>query len=108
MALKSTYAQRLQDLQEMIDFNAEAEARNPRLRRAVAGFIAPDQQPIGRVVGKRIAPPVGQFPSAVVRAAMDANLHYRTRVPKGIFFYQNHEEMARDRERWALEAIVAR
>jgi hypothetical protein len=32
MALKSTYAQRLQDLQDMLDFNAEAEAGNPRLR----------------------------------------------------------------------------
>ena len=32
MALKSTYAQRLQDLQDMIDFNARAEALNPRLR----------------------------------------------------------------------------
>ena len=36
MALKSTPAQRLQDLQEMLEFNAEAEARNPRLRWAVA------------------------------------------------------------------------
>ncbi len=36
MALKSTYAQRLQDLQDMLDFNAEAEARNPRLRWAAA------------------------------------------------------------------------
>ena len=35
MALKSTYAQRLRDLQEMVDFNAEAERRNPRLREAV-------------------------------------------------------------------------
>ena len=34
MALKSTYVQRLQDLQDMMDFNAEAEARNPRLRWA--------------------------------------------------------------------------
>jgi hypothetical protein len=32
MALKSSYEQRLQDLQDMLDFNAEAEARNPRLR----------------------------------------------------------------------------
>jgi hypothetical protein len=32
MALKSTYAQRLQDLQDMVDFNAAAEAANPRLR----------------------------------------------------------------------------
>jgi hypothetical protein len=35
MALKSTYAERLQDLQEMLNFNAEAELRNPRLRWAV-------------------------------------------------------------------------
>ena len=35
MALESTYEQRLQDLQDMMDFNAEAEARNPRLRWAV-------------------------------------------------------------------------
>lgn len=35
MALKSTHAQRLQDLQDMLDFNAEAEARNPQLHRAV-------------------------------------------------------------------------
>jgi predicted nucleotidyltransferase len=35
-ALKSTYAQRLQDLQDMLDFNADAEARNPRLRRIAA------------------------------------------------------------------------
>ena len=36
MALKSTYGQRLQDLQDMLDFNAEAEARNPRLGRIAA------------------------------------------------------------------------
>jgi hypothetical protein len=36
MALRSTYAQRLQDLQEMLDFNAEAEARNPRIRMIAA------------------------------------------------------------------------
>ena len=35
MALKSTYAQRLEDLQGMMDFNAEAEARNPSLLWAV-------------------------------------------------------------------------
>ena len=36
MALTSSYAQRLQDLQDMIDFNAQAEALNPRLRWLVA------------------------------------------------------------------------
>ena len=35
LALKSTYAERLQDLQDMLEFNADAEARNPGLRRAV-------------------------------------------------------------------------
>ena len=68
----------------------------------------PDQQPIGRVIGRRVSPPPGQFPSAAVRAAMDANLLYRTRVPKGIFVYHNHEEMTRDRELWTLEAMLAR
>jgi hypothetical protein len=45
-------------------------------------------------------------PSRVVREAMDANARYRTRVPKGLFFYESHEQMARDRERWTVEAIV--
>ncbi len=35
-ALESSYAQRLQDLQEMLDFNAEAEARNPQLKAVAA------------------------------------------------------------------------
>ena len=41
MALKSTYAERLQDLQDMLDFNAEAEARNPRLRWTAAQLRQP-------------------------------------------------------------------
>ena len=44
MALKSSYAQRLQDLQDMLDFNAAAEARNPRLRRAVTRLRQQDKQ----------------------------------------------------------------
>jgi hypothetical protein len=39
MALRSTHAQRLQDLQQMLDFNADAEARNPRLRWAVEQML---------------------------------------------------------------------
>lgn len=35
LALKATPAQRLQDLQNMIDFNERAEELNPRLREAV-------------------------------------------------------------------------
>lgn len=67
-----------------------------------------DQQPIGRVVGKRVTPPVGALPSASARAAMTANANYRTRAPKGIFFYASHDEMTRDRDRWTVDAIVAR
>ena len=37
---------------------------------------------------------------------MDANARYRTRAPKGLFFYESHQQMANDRERWTLEAIV--
>ena len=70
--------------------------------------VAPDQQPPGRVVGTRQSPPPGRLPSAVARAAMDANARYRTRVPKGVFFYRNHQEMARDREQWTIDAMVAR
>jgi hypothetical protein len=69
-------------------------------------WISPDQQPIGRVVGKRVAPPPGRVPSATARAAMDANVRYRTRAPKGLFFYESHEQMIRDRERWTVEAIA--
>ena len=39
---------------------------------------------------------------------MTANAHYFTRAPKGIFFYKNHEEMTRDRERWTIDAMIAR
>lgn len=64
------------------------------------------QQPIRRVVGKRVTPPPGTLPTAAVRAAMDARAQYRTRVPKGLFFYENHDQMTRDREKWTVEAIV--
>jgi hypothetical protein len=68
--------------------------------------IPADQQPIRRVVGRRITPPPGVVPTQVTRSAMDANARYRTCAPKGLFFYENHEQMARDRERWAIEAVV--
>ena len=69
-------------------------------------WIPAEQQPIRRVIGKRIAPPPGTLPNAATRSAMDANARYRTRAPKGLFFYESHEQMARDRERWTIEAIV--
>jgi hypothetical protein len=72
------------------------------------GFTSPDQQPIQRTIGRRISAPIGKLPSGEARAAMTANANYITRVPKGLFFYKNHEEMQADRERWTLDAILAR
>jgi len=68
----------------------------------------PDEQPIQRVVGARATPPPGRLPSAAARAAMSANARYRTRTPKGIVFYESHEQMIRDRERWTVELMRAR
>ena len=76
--------------------------------KAAAPYVPPDQQPIQRIVGKRLTPPPGMMPSAEARAAMTANARYVTRAPKGIFFYKSHEEMIRDRERWTIDAVVAR
>jgi hypothetical protein len=69
-------------------------------------WIPADQQPIRRVVGKRVAPPPGTPLSAAARSAMDANARYRTRAPKGLFFYGSHDQMIRDREQWTVDAIV--
>jgi hypothetical protein len=71
-------------------------------------WVPADQQPIRRVVGKRSARPPGTVPDEATRSAMDANARYRTRAPKGLFFYESHEQMARDRERWTIEAVVLR
>ena len=76
--------------------------------KATPSSVPPDQQPIQRIVGKRAPPPPGVLPSPEARAAMTANARYITRAPKGIFFYKNHEEMIRDRERWTVNAMFAR
>ncbi len=67
----------------------------------------PDQQPIGRTVGRRTQQ-TGALPGAVTRAAMTAMAQHRTRAPKGVFFYESAEQMDADRQRWTVEAIVAR
>ena len=78
---------------------------NPRATRPL---VHPDQQPIQRTVGRRVTPPPGVLPGPEARAAMTANARYVTRAPKGIFFYKNHEEMIRDRERWTIDAVIAK
>jgi hypothetical protein len=65
-----------------------------------------DQQPIARTVGRRIAQPAGELPSAQTRSALDSFAARRTRVPKGVIRYRSHDEMQRDRERWQAEAMA--
>lgn len=60
-----------------------------------------------RVVGKRRPPEPGQPPPKASRNAMTAMARYRTRVPKGVFFYASHEEANRDWERWQIETMMA-
>ena len=67
-----------------------------------------DQQPIAKTVGRRAPPPLGTPPTAEARAAWSAMAAYRTRVPKGVFIYDSHDEMTRDRERWETEAVAGR
>jgi hypothetical protein len=66
-----------------------------------------DEQPIGRVVGRRTAR-VGLPPDAITRAAMASMAAYSTGCPKGVFYYDSHEQMTADRLRWTVEAMVAR
>jgi hypothetical protein len=67
----------------------------------------PDQQPIRRTVGRRVARD-GRPLTAADRAALTSLAQYRTRAPKGIFVYHAADEMDADRRRWTVDAIVER
>lgn len=70
-----------------------------------------DQQPIQRTVGKRKSregQPMTDPARAADRDAMTRNTRYRTRAPKGVFFYSSHEEMAADRLRWTVDLMDER
>jgi len=64
-----------------------------------------DQQPIRLTVGRR-RQRRGEVPDAATRAALAQMAQYRTRAPKGVFFYRSHEEMERDRLRWTVAAVT--
>ncbi|HPF25715.1 MAG TPA: hypothetical protein P5528_14215 [Steroidobacteraceae bacterium] len=64
-----------------------------------------NQQPIFRTVGRRRSRD-GQPLSAADRARMNDMARYVTRAPKGVFFYSSHEDMAADRLRWTVDAMV--
>jgi hypothetical protein len=67
----------------------------------------PNQQPIGRTVGRRVARQ-GQPLTPGDRTAIDAMARFRTRAPKGVFIYYSAEEMDSDRLRWTVDAVVER
>lgn len=62
-----------------------------------------DQQPIRLTVGRRRQ---RDTTDAAVRAANARMGDYRTRAPKGVFFYRSSEEMDADRLRWTVAAVV--
>jgi hypothetical protein len=69
-------------------------------------LVLPDQQPIGRTVGRRTQAPAGVPPSREARDALDSLANRLTCAPKGVYRYANHDEMERDRERWRVLAVV--
>jgi hypothetical protein len=66
-----------------------------------------DQQPIRRTVDRRQARD-GRALSPADRAAMTRMAQYRTRAPKGVFVYYSAEEMNAARDRWVVDAMVAK
>lgn len=66
-----------------------------------------DEQPIQRTVGRRQARD-GRALAPADRAAMTRMAQYRTRVPKGVFIYYSAAEMNADRERWTIDAVIAK
>lgn len=67
-----------------------------------------DQQPISRIVGRRVSPGAGAPSDQATRTAMTRMAQYRTRAPKGVYFYASHAQMEADRLRWTVDAVVER
>jgi hypothetical protein len=66
-----------------------------------------DQQPLARTIGRRKARD-GRPLTSEDRAALARNAQYRTRAPKGVYIYYSAAEMDADRQRWTVDAIVAK
>ncbi len=59
-----------------------------------------------RVIGKRTQLPYGlEHPTKKEREWLISLSKFRTRVPKGIFRYKNHEEANKDWDRWIVEKL---
>ena len=61
-----------------------------------------------RIVGRRSRRPFGRPPDAETWAALARMARYVTRAPKGVFIYRSHEEANADRDRWTVDAVVAK
>jgi hypothetical protein len=72
------------------------------------GAMSDPNERFARVVGRRRPPPPGLPPPRASREALTKMAAYRTRAPKGVFVYRSHEEANADRERWIVEAVVAK
>ncbi len=66
-----------------------------------------EQQPIFRTVGTRQTRD-GVAPSQLSMDAQKSMASYTTRVPKGLFFYNSHQEMEKDRLNWTLDLIQSK
>jgi hypothetical protein len=88
----------------MNDADADRKAADPV---ADPGASDDGQQPISRTVGRRRQRQIGDgLPSQAERDAMTAMAQYRTRAPKGVYSYANHDEMEADLVRWTVDRIV--
>jgi hypothetical protein len=68
----------------------------------------PTEEKFLRIVGRRTQQPIGQPPRREAREALAQMARYRTRCPKGVFVYRNHEDANADRLRWTVDAVVSR
>ncbi|MBL8473748.1 MAG: hypothetical protein KF778_06285 [Rhodocyclaceae bacterium] len=66
---------------------------------------APEDQ--HKLIGLRLNRRLGDGPpDADARRALTEMARYRTRAPKGVFAYPDHDAMEADRFKWQVEAIV--
>ena len=68
----------------------------------------PEEERFLRVVGKRLPAPAFQPPPPETRAALNAMADFVTRSPKGVFRYASHADANEARERWLVDAMIAR
>jgi len=67
-----------------------------------------DDSEFSRVIGRRKV--LGVSPGTITKEMMDwmdSMNNYKTRIPKGIFRYKNHEEANKAMDEWLVQTMVA-